>query len=51
VRFDAGDKRLTIVIDFAAGSRFSHPDAPGLHPVHDTQIKRYRHLNFFQHEC
>lgn len=51
VRFDAADKRLTIVIDFAAGSRFAHPEAPGLHPVHDTQTKRYRHLNFFQHEC
>lgn len=33
VRFDAGDKRLTIVIDFTAGRRFGHPDAPGArHP-------------------
>ena len=23
----------------------------GQHPVHDTVAKRYRHLNFFQHEC
>ncbi len=23
----------------------------GLHPVHDTQIKRLRHLNFLQQEC
>ena len=23
----------------------------GLHPVHDTVVKTYRHLNFFQHEC
>lgn len=51
VDFDAAKKTLTIVIDFAAGSRFAHPAAAGLHPVHDTQIKRYRHLNFFQHEC
>jgi hypothetical protein len=29
-----------------AGSRFAHRAAPGRHPVHDTQIKRYRHLNF-----
>jgi transposase len=42
---------LTICIDFAAGSRFAHPDAPGEHPVHDTLTKTYRHLNFFQHEC
>ncbi len=51
IDFDAAKKTLTIVIDFAAGSRFAHPAAAGLHPVHDTQVKRYRHLNFFQHEC
>ncbi|MBD3801566.1 MAG: ISL3 family transposase [Campylobacterales bacterium] len=51
VDFDAAKKTLTIVIDFAAGSRFAHPASAGLHPVHDTQIKRYRHLNFFQYEC
>jgi transposase len=36
--------------DFAPGSRFAHPKARE-HPVHDTQVKRLRHLNFFQHEC
>ena len=51
VVFD-GDKRLlTIGIDFARGSRFSYPGVEGQHPVHDTVPKRYRHLNFFQHEC
>jgi transposase len=50
-RFDADARTLTIRVDFRAGSRFSHPDVAGEHPVHDTQIKRYRHLNFFQHEC
>jgi transposase len=51
VGFDAGQRRLTIHVDFAPGSRFAHPKAPGEHPVHDTQVKRLRHLNFFQHEC
>jgi len=51
VEFDAAQKTLTIGIDFVAGSRFEHPEAAGSHPAHDTQIKRYRHLNFFQHEC
>jgi transposase len=51
VDFDAGQRRLTIHIDFAPGSRFAHPKAPGEHPVYDTQVKRLRHLNFFQHEC
>jgi transposase len=49
--FDEKAKRLTIEVDFVAGTRFAHPEAPGLHPVHDTQIKQLRHLNFFQHEC
>jgi transposase len=51
VEFNAEKRLLTIAIDFAKGSRFPHQDAEGLHPVHDTQTKRYRHLNFFQHEC
>jgi transposase len=51
VDFDAGQRRLTIHVDFVAGSRFAHPKAAGDHKVHDTQVKRLRHLNFFQHEC
>ena len=51
VEFDAGKKELTIAVDFVAGSRFAVPGVEGLHPVHDTVTKRYRHLNFFQHEC
>jgi transposase len=49
--FDAAAKTLTIRVDFPAGSRFSIAGAEGQHPVHDTLAKRYRHLNFFQHEC
>ena len=51
VDFDGARKTLTIKVDFVAGSRFPAPGAQGLHPVHDTQTKRLRHLNFFQHEC
>ena len=51
VAFDASQRRLTVGIDFAPGSRFAHPNTPGEHPVYDTQIKQLRHLNFFQHEC
>jgi len=51
VDFDEAKRQLTIKVDFAAGSRFAHADAAGEHPVHDTQVKRLRHLNFFQHEC
>jgi transposase len=49
--FDAAAQTLTIRVDFHTGSRFSYPEVPGEHPVHDTLTKRYRHLNFFQHEC
>lgn len=51
VDFDAGKKTLTIGVDFVAGSRFAVPGVEGGHPAHDTVTKRYRHLNFFQHEC
>lgn len=49
--FDAPAKTLTIRVDFVAGSRFAVAGVEGAHPVHDTVAKRYRHLNFFQHEC
>lgn len=51
VDFDVEKKTLAIGIDFVAGSRFAVPGVDGAHPVHDTVAKRYRHLNFFQHEC
>jgi len=51
VDFDAARKVLTIGIDFVGGSRFAASGVEGAHPVHDTQTKRLRHLNFFQHEC
>jgi transposase len=49
--FNAPVRTLTIRVDFRPGSRFAVPGADGEHPVHDTVAKRYRHLNFFQHEC
>ena len=49
--FNAQARTLTIRVDFAPGSRFAVPGVAGEHPVHDTVSKRYRHLNFFQHEC
>jgi len=54
IEFDAGAKRLDILIDFPAGSRFrlgGDSKDPGEYPVHDTFQKEWRHLNFFQHEC
>ncbi|MEX3605634.1 MAG: hypothetical protein VB142_03030 [Burkholderia sp.] len=38
-------------IDFVAGSRSPHPEIASDHPVHDTVVKCYQHLNFFRHDC
>ncbi|MGH6627955.1 MAG: helix-turn-helix domain-containing protein, partial [Burkholderiaceae bacterium] len=51
VEFDEAAKVLTVLIDFKPGSRFAVSGHEGMHPVHDTVVKTYRHLNFFQHEC
>lgn len=51
VDFDEATKVLTISIDFLPGSRFPVAGHEGVHPVHDTVTKTYRHLSFFQHEC
>ena len=50
-KFDAAARTLTIQVDFASGSRFALPGLDGEYPAYDTVTKRYRHLNFFQHEC
>lgn len=36
VDFKAAERRLTIRINFAPGSRFGVPGVDGKHPVHDT---------------
>ena len=51
LQFDEAQRTLVIEIDFIRGTRFPYPGIEELLPVHDTQTKRYRHLNFFQHEC
>ena len=52
VYFQEAGNRCTLHIDiaFIRGSRF--PDATGeMCPVYDTLERRWRHLNFFEHEC
>lgn len=50
--FDVSARRLDLHIDFTSGGRFVCPDcqAPDC-PVHDTQEKTWRHLDFFQHQA
>ena len=52
VRFDVEQRRLDLRIDFPKGSRFACPECgrEGC-PVHDTELKTWRHLNFFEHQA
>jgi transposase len=51
-QFDAAEKRLDIEIDFATGGRFACPDCKKADcPTHDTVMKAWRHLDFFQHQA
>ena len=43
--------RLDIYIDFKVGSKFKDPASSVLCAVHDTVERKWRHANFFQHEC
>jgi transposase len=50
--FDATARRLDLYLDFPRGARFACPegDQPAC-PVHDTEPKTWRHLDFFQHQA
>ncbi len=50
VRFDLGEGRLDIWLDFPRGATFSCPGCgEGGKKAYDTQEKTWRHLNFFEH--
>jgi hypothetical protein len=54
VEFDELLGRLEIGIDFPRGSRFACPEPECSNkacPVHDTMEKRWRHLEFFEHQA
>lgn len=50
--FSAGERRLDVSVAFRTGSKFicPHCNRSGC-PVHDTVEKRWRHLDFFQHQA
>lgn len=50
--FDPGTGRLDLHLDFARGARFACPESDeAACPVHDTDTKTWRHLDFFQHQA
>ena len=55
IEFIEKDKRLNIYIDFKRGSLFEYKDSDGnvlgKFKAFDTTNKKWRHLNFFEHEC
>ncbi len=53
IEFDVDGKKFDVYLDFERGSVFpSKRDGfPGLYKVKDTEVKTWRHLNFFEHEC
>jgi transposase len=54
VEFDQGAGRLDLGLEFPRGARFGCPE-PGCAetscPVHDTDDKTWRHLDFFEHQA
>jgi len=55
IQFSAEQKRLDIHIDFRKGALFHYESKEdninGDFKAYDTDEKKWRHLNFFEHEC
>lgn len=47
--FNPGAKSLSIKIDFQRGSQFLDPQSGELCTVHDTRVRSWEHLKFFEH--
>ena len=51
VSLDQEKRLVTIRLGFPPGSKFAHPDTQELFVAHDTEERRWRHMNFFQYAC
>jgi transposase len=52
IEFSETDQEINIYLDFPRGSRFRCPKCGRSDvPAYDTKEKRWRHLNFFQHQA
>ena len=49
--FEGAPPELLLKLDFKAGHRFGCPECGANSPTHDTVVKRWRHLDFFQCRC
>lgn len=51
LKFNEGERKLDIWVDFPEGSKFACPECNTLDcPVHDTNKRTWRHLDFFEHQ-
>lgn len=50
-RFEGAPRQLKLKIDFQRGKKFPCAQCGKESSIHDTEIKQWRHLNFFQYEC
>lgn len=48
---ESNNKQLNPYIDFKKGSKFTDNDNAKSYTAYDTKTKKYRHMNFFEHEC
>ncbi len=49
---ELNNKQLNIYIDFKRGTQFvDGSDDTKAYGAYDTKMKKYRHMNFFEHEC
>lgn len=50
--FDPEEGRLDLYLGFARGAHFACPEGDeDACPVHDTESKTWRHLDFFEHQA
>jgi transposase len=49
--FEGTPPELLLKLDFKSGHRFGCPECGASCPTHDTVVKRWRHLDFFQYRC
>lgn len=50
-KFQKEVRRLDIRVDFLTGTRFPCPICGRACQIHDTSLKEYRHLDFFEHKA
>src|SRR4051812_12884846 len=51
-RFDPAERRLDLRVGYADSAHFPCPSCQAADcPVHDADEKRWRHLDFFQHQA